>query len=90
MPETAVGLEELRRDPHELQKGTLTKVVLGLTGDMLREGVSFRVSDDVESGIYVRAVDSDVTIDLSDEAVASLLLRHLQPRFRAILEGIVK
>ena len=30
------------------------------------------------------------TIHLTDEAIAALLLEHLQPRFRAILEGIVK
>ena len=34
--------------------------------------------------------DEDIVLDLTDEAVAGLLLLHLQPRFRAILEGIVK
>ena len=27
---------------------------------------------------------------LSDQAIASLLMAHLQPRFRALLEGIVR
>jgi len=35
-------------------------------------------------------VDKDISLDLTDEAIAALLLEHLQPRFRAILEGIVK
>ena len=90
LPEEAVGLDELRGDPDELQDGTLTKVVLGLTGDMLRAGVSFSASDEMSAGIRIHSVDSEVTVDLTDESIAALLLRHLQPRFRAILEGIVK
>jgi V/A-type H+-transporting ATPase subunit E len=29
-------------------------------------------------------------IDLTDRAVAELLLRHLVPRFRAMMEGIIQ
>jgi V/A-type H+-transporting ATPase subunit E len=90
LPDRVFGLEELRRKPEELQNGRLTKLVLGLTGETLREGVTFGVSDEHEAGVRVRMVDSDITLDLTDEAVAALLLQHLQPRFRAILEGIVK
>ncbi len=90
LPEKVVGLEELRQDPDELHKGKLTHFVLGLSNDILREGVTFSVSDDIESGIRVHMVDKDVTLDLTDEAIAALLLQYLQPRFRAILEGIVK
>jgi V/A-type H+-transporting ATPase subunit E len=41
-------------------------------------------------GIRLRLVDHDVTLELTDKAVASLILQHLQPRFRALIEGIVK
>lgn len=90
LPETAVGLEELRNNPEELGKGRLTKFVLGLTGEMLREGVTFSASEDAKAGIQVKVEGKDVTLDLTNEAVADLLLQHLQPRFRAVLEGIVK
>ena len=40
LPEAAVGLDELRRDPDELEHGPLTKFALGLSADMLRTGVS--------------------------------------------------
>ncbi len=43
-----------------------------------------------ERGILVKLDARDITLDLSDQAVAAVLLQHLQPRFRAILEGIVK
>jgi len=90
LPETVIGLEELRNDPDELEEGRLTKFVFGLTGDMLRGGVTFSASGDAAAGIQVRVKDKDITLDLTEEAVAALLLEHLQPRFRAILEGIVK
>ncbi len=90
LPEKIVGIEELRNDPEELQEGQLTGYVLGLTGEMLRKGVTLTASDDLEAGIRIHVPDRDITLDLSDEAVAELLLRHLQPRFRAVLEGIVR
>lgn len=90
LPEHAIGLEELRENPKELQSGQLTELVRGLTADLLREGVSFEGSDAIEAGVHVRVRDRDVVLDLSDLAVAALLLQHLQPRFRAILEGVVK
>jgi len=90
LPEKVAGLDELRKNPAELQKGRATKYALGLTDEMLREGVTFSASDDVKAGVRIRLVEGDITIDLTDEAVAALLLQHLQPRFRAVLEGIVK
>lgn len=90
LPETVVGLEELRGNPEELQKGPVTRFVLGLTGEMLRDGVTFAGSEDLSAGIQVHLKDKEITLDLSDDAVAALLLQHLQPRFRAVLEGIVK
>ena len=57
---------------------------------MLREGVTFAASDDVKAGVRIYMSEGGITIDLTDEAVAALLLHHLQPRFRAVLEGIVK
>lgn len=90
LPANVIGIEELRQNPEELGKGQVTGFVLGLTGDMLREGVTFRSSDDMGPGIRVEVKDKDIVLDVSEEAVAGLLLQHLQPRFRAILEGIVK
>jgi len=90
LPEKVAGLEELRKNPAELQKGKATKYVLGLSDGMLREGVTFSASEDVKSGVQIRVVKGNITIDLTDEAIAALLLQHLQPRFRAVLEGIVK
>ena len=90
LPRALVGLEELRRNPLELREGSLSHFVLSLAGNVLAEGVTFGVADDDARGIRLYLKDKDITIDLTDEKVAALLLQHLQPRFRAILEGTVK
>lgn len=90
LPRDVIGFEQLSRDPEQLEQGRLTHFVKLVSADMLREGVSFRVAQDIEGGIRLRLVDHDVTLELTDEAVASLILQHLQPRFRALIEGIVK
>ncbi|MFW5834429.1 MAG: hypothetical protein ACOCYE_10055 [Pseudomonadota bacterium] len=90
LPRTAIGLDDLRRKPEELEAGSLAHFVAASVGGMLRAGVSFARADDDEGGLRLRLVDRSVTVDLSDRAVAEAILVHLQPRFRALLEGVVK
>ena len=91
LPRSAIGLDELRRKPEELAAGSLSHFVAASAGEMLRAGVSFaRDADDDAGGLRLRLVDRQVTVDLSDRAVAEAILVHLQPRFRALLEGVVK
>ena len=90
LPRKALALDELREDPGELQEGELTKFVLGVTDGMLRDGIVFRITDGGEKGIVARLVDDDINVEVTAEAVTTLLLEHLQPRFRALLEGIVR
>ena len=47
LPETAATVEELEANPEDLKRGTLSHFVLGLAGDILRDGLSFGVSGDV-------------------------------------------
>ncbi len=90
LPRSLVGLDELRRNPLELREGSLSHFVLSIAGNILADGVSFTVGEDDAQGIRLYLRDQDVHIDLTDDKVANLLLQHLQPRFRAILEGTVK
>ena len=90
LPREAIGVEELRAKPETAREGTLTHLVLGLSRDMLRAGVELAGGGDHRAGIRLRLTDQDMQIDLTDEAVAVLLLRHLLPRFRALLDGIVR
>jgi len=90
LPEDIVGVEDLRRNPEELKQGALSHLTAAIASDLLRDGVSFEVSDQIKSGIVIKLEENNMVIDFTDEAVATLFLEHLQPRFRALLQGIVK
>ena len=90
LPRKVAGLEELSREPQELEQGVLTHFNRLISHDLLREGVIFGVAKDNRSGLRLRLVDQEVVLDLSDSAIADAILEHLQPRFRALLEGVVR
>ncbi|MBT4146788.1 MAG: hypothetical protein HOE45_07945 [Gammaproteobacteria bacterium] len=90
LPNSPVGVEELKNNPEELKLGTLTHFTAAIAADMLRKGVSINVADDLGTGLSVRLVDDDMVIDFTDQTLTALLLEHLQPRFRTLLQGIVK
>ena len=70
----------------ELDK-TIRDSVLGISSNMLREGVEIIPSSQVSGGARVRVVGEDLEIDLTSEAISTLLLKHLLPRYRGILDG---
>lgn len=75
------------RENAELDEG-LRRAVLAISSDMLREGVEVIPSSEVSGGARLRVVGDNVEVDLTDEAISTLLLKFLLPRYRAILEGI--
>ncbi|MGL6259250.1 hypothetical protein [Vibrio sp. WXL210] len=90
LPTKVVGLSDLQNNPEELKEGTLMHFAVAQAAEMLRDGVTFNVNDDNDSAIVFRLKDKDIEVALSDETVTKMMLNHLQPRFRALLEGIVK
>lgn len=90
LPAKIVGPDAIRENADDIQHGKLTKFVLGLSQKMLEDGVTLHAADDLQGGIKAKLAKDDVLLDLSDEAIAALLMQHLQPRFRAVLEGVIK
>ncbi len=90
LPENTISIDELRSHPEELKEGTLAHFVLSIMASLLKEGISYQPSGDVNAGLKVYLANGEVEVDLSDEAISAVLLAHLQPRFRALLEGVVK
>jgi V/A-type H+-transporting ATPase subunit E len=89
LPAEIISLEELRRNPEEAKPGTLMHFVVSLGEGMLQRGLTFGVTEDVPAGIRVQLVDKQMQVDLTDAAISQLLLRHLLPRFRALLRSAV-
>lgn len=89
LPENAPGLDELRKHPQALKSGPLLEMLSSVTRALLLEGVQFKTGKTDKYGIVFSLTDKDIQVEVSDESISELLLTHLQPRFRAILEGVV-
>ena len=88
LPKEVVGIKELRENPDQLE-GKLSQYAKAIASATWRDGVVVKTMETGGRGIRVRLLDDDLDIDLTDEAIAELLLKHLQPRFRALLTGMV-
>ncbi len=87
LPKDLFETDEKRTKLTEKGKDRMRHLVLGISGDMLREGVDLKPSEDISGGIRIRLVGEDLEIDLSDQAISDLLLQNLLPRYRAIVTG---
>ncbi len=88
LPREVIGTKELLNKPEELE-GKLSEYAKAIASAAWREGVEVKTMEVGGRGIRVRLLDDDLEIDLTDEAIAQLLLKHLQPRFRAVLTGMI-
>jgi len=85
LPQDLFETDERGTRLNEKGQDRMRQVVLGISGDMLREGVDLKPSEDISGGIRIRLVGEDLEIDLSDQAISDLLLQNLLPRYRAIV-----
>ncbi len=89
LPPQALELEDITRDPQNAGKGPIADFVFSLEGEILREGVTFSVGEDDQNGIKIKLLEERIEVDVTDKAIAQLLLTFLNPRFRAVLDGII-
>lgn len=89
LPEQVLGLDELRQDPSSIEQGALVEVLSAVASSLFESGVEFKLSPDVKAGMTFSLRDGEIVIEATDKALTELLLAHLQPRFRALLEGVV-
>jgi V/A-type H+-transporting ATPase subunit E len=88
LPKDLFETDEKRTKLTEKGQDRLRHIVLGISGDMLREGIDLKPSEDISGGFRIRLVGEDLEIDLSDRAISDLLLHNLLPRYRAIVRGV--
>lgn len=89
LPPEPLGLEELKDDPAALQDA-LSQLARQIAGETWRDGMELTPFDGSQKGLRVVVKDKELEIDLSPEALTGLLLEHLQPRFRALMRGIIQ
>lgn len=90
LPAILLDLEKARQNPDLLKNDALKPLIQSLTKKMIGEGITFVVDEDKPLvGIKARLVNEQIEMDLSEEAVGALLLKHMEPRFYALLEGIL-
>ncbi len=88
LPAGVATKEEIAEEVADVQPGSLAAFLLGLTADVLRDGLTFDVSDDPSPGVKIQIVEDDIQLELTDETLSTLLLQYLSPRYRAILEKV--
>lgn len=80
--------DEPARIAEKFAQDKLGQWLTDLTGQRLREGLTF--SSHQGSGIKIKWANEEMEVDLTTEAITELLLEHIQPRFRALLDAIWK
>ena len=90
LPEKVANFDDLQAKPEKIKEGSLAHFVTQKGKGMLIDGITFSTSVDQKSGITFRLVDKNIEVELDDNAVSDMLLKHLQPRFRTLLEGTTK
>ncbi|WP_431023779.1 ATPase [Halomonas sp. H5] len=89
LPERIMGLDELRENPQALREGPLAELLAQVARRLLERGITLRGEESLDAGVRFVLDEGRIHVDLTDRAITDLLLRHLQPRFRALLEGVV-
>lgn len=89
LPPQAMGMDAIRRDPASAAQGQIAELAFALQGQLLRNGVTFSGGNENQRGISLHLVNEQITVDATEESITELLLTYLQPRFRAILDGII-
>jgi len=89
LPDKVLGLEALRQDPGSLKSGPLMEVLSDVTRKLFQSEVHFKTGSSHQGGIVFSLKEGEIHVELTDDALTELLLHHLQPRFRAVLEGVI-
>lgn len=89
LPESVLELEDIIKNPSAADSDALADFVFARQRSLLEQGIEFHRGDDDLAGIVIKLNDKKISVDLTDDAIAKMLLTYLNPRFRALLDGII-
>lgn len=94
VPDALLNIQEIRQTPERATEGPLAELAFALRDQVFRDGIEFqpltRTGRSGQGGFRVAAEQGQVQVDISDKAIAELLLSYLQPRFQAMLDGVIR
>lgn len=80
--------EEIKEhDVEILASEKVSELVVEISQKMLKEGFDIKPVPGSKAGIRVRSTNSHVEVDLSEEGISELLLKHLMPEFRSLQDS---
>lgn len=85
LPAESLTEEEVRKSIETGNPDAMTQFMQGMIGEDIREGVRVSLGNRTNGGLTVRVINQNLEIDLTDDAIADLLAKHLLPRYRAIM-----
>jgi V/A-type H+-transporting ATPase subunit E len=88
LPEKIFETDPEATDVPEEWKERIRNFVRRGTSEILRDGVELVPSTSLRGGIQLRLKEEDVIFDFSEQALSDVIVKHLLPRYRAIVEGI--
>lgn len=57
--------------------------------ELFEQGVEVKVGNNPKAAMRIVLKDENAEVELSDATVSELILQHVQPRFRTLLEGLM-
>jgi len=94
LPEEMLGISEIRDNPEKAIQGPLADIAFKLRDELLEAGIELMPgrlkSGDKQSALRIVLNDGQMALDINADTVSELLMSYLQPRFQAILEGVIR
>ncbi|MAD44466.1 MAG: hypothetical protein CMI02_04355 [Oceanospirillaceae bacterium] len=94
LPEELLGISEIRDNPEKATQGPLAELAFKLRDELLEAGIELMPgrlkNGDQQSALRIVLNDGQMALDIDADTVSQLLMSYLQPRFQAILEGVIR
>ena len=90
LPANLLAMQEIRDNPERATTGALADLAFRLRDELLQQGVELMPHRGINAGFRISLNNGEVQLDINEQTIATLLLSYLQPRFQALLEGVIR
>ena len=72
----------------DFKQDSFNQLVLSVSREMFDRGIELKLGRHKKNGLCIRLTGQGIEVDMVDDTLSQLLLEHLQPRFRDLLQGV--